>query len=214
MFFTDQLWTQGKPLLERMIDHPFNTELATGTLSRAAFHTYLQQDELYIKDYTQALLRLSERADTKELERDLICFAEDGYESENQMHDHFLKLYGIDPAPRKTLACEAYSGFLLNCCANSTLPVALAALLPCFWFYWQVGLSLLDNCAKNNPYQPWINLYSGEVFEQQVRCLLDHVDRLATQEKHQQKSMQDAFITSSLLELAFWNSAYQPPSSP
>jgi len=73
-----------------MIEHLFNRELTAGILFSAAFHTYLKQDELYIKDYTQALLLLAERANSEGLKRDLHCFAEDGYKSEKQMHDHFL----------------------------------------------------------------------------------------------------------------------------
>lgn len=209
MCFTNQLWEEGEPLLNRMIDHPFNRELAAGTLPRAIFNHYLQQDELYIKDYTQTLTHLAERTDNDTLKRDLLRFAEDGYLLEKEMHDIFFNRYTISPTQKKSLTCEAYSGFLSHCSKKSSLPVALAALLPCFWFYWKVGLSVLDNCSADNPYQSWIDLYSGETFQEQVQCLLNHVDNHAEQADRQgQKEMLDAFITSSLLELAFWESIY------
>lgn len=213
MCFTDQLWNEGEPLLKKMIEHPFNRELASGTLPRVAFNHYLQQDELYIKDYTKTLLHLAERTDNEKLKRDLLRFAEDGYLLEKEMHDMFFDRYVVSPAREKSFTCEAYSGFLSDCSQKSSLPVALAALLPCFWFYWKVGLSLLDNCSADNQYQTWIDLYSGEAFQEQVQCLLTHVDDHAEHtDKQERKDMQDAFITSSLLELAFWESVYQFPS--
>jgi len=210
MCFTDQLWEEGEPLLNKMIDHPFNRELAAGTLPRAIFNHYLQQDELYIKDYTKTLIHLAERTDSEALKRDLLRFAEDGYLLEKEMHDVFFNRYAISPTQKKSMICEAYSDFLSHCSQKSSLSVALAALLPCFWFYWKVGLSLLDNCNGDNPYQSWINLYSGETFQEQVQCMLNHVDDRAEQASRQEKKeMQDTFITSSLLELAFWESVYQ-----
>ncbi len=87
--------------------------------------------------------------------------------------------------------------------------MALSALLPCFWYYWKVGQSLLDTSNKDNPYHDWITLYSGDDFARQVQCLLNHIDRRARQENaRQQKAMSDTFITSSILELAFWDGIY------
>jgi thiaminase/transcriptional activator TenA len=209
MVFTDQLWQLGKPLLERMITHPFNRELAAGTLTPELFCHYLQQDDLYIKDYTRVLLHLSTRTDDEVLKDDLLFFAEDSYQLEKMMHDSFFKHYGIVPTVEKTHACAVYTGFLSDCSHNDSVAVALAALLPCFWYYYEVGLSVLGTSSPDNPYRDWIDLYSGAGFKQQVQCLLRHVDIAAENaDPLERKIMRDAFITSSLCELNFWEGIY------
>ena len=210
MVFTNQLWNLGEPLLEKMIKHSFNRELAAGCLNSEVFFHYLQQDELYIKDYTRALLQLSTRTDNETLKTDLLFFAEDGYQMEKMMHDSFFKHYNIVPTVKKNLACGIYTGVLLDCCHKDSMAVALATLLPCFWYYYKVGLSVLETSSPNNPYRDWIDLYSGADFKQQVDCFLEHVNTAAEKvDASERKMMQDAFITSSLCELNFWDGIYR-----
>ncbi|MBN1956864.1 MAG: TenA family protein [Desulfuromonadales bacterium] len=207
--FTSYLWTEGEVLLERMHNHPFNRELASGRLSQATFSYYLQQDEHYIRDYTSGLMALAERVEDGPLRRDLELFATDGLALEQQMHQVFFVRYQIQATQQRSLACSTYGEFLLTQARQAPKAVALAAFLPCFWFYWQVGEQILAEAAENNPYQPWIDTYSGDDFQRQVETLLAHVDNLACDQGIAERQlMRDAFITSSLLELAFWDSAY------
>jgi thiaminase/transcriptional activator TenA len=210
MLFTNQLEQLGKPLLEKMIRHPFNRELAAGSLRPEVFCHYLQQDELYIKDYTRVLLQLSTRTTDEALKADLLFFAEDGYLMEKMMHDRFFKHYGIIAAAEKNQACEIYTVFLLDCSHKDSVAVALASLLPCFWYYYEVGLWVFETATSDNPYRDWIDLYSGADFKQQVDCLLDHVNAAAEGvDSAERKIMQDAFITSCLCELNFWDGIYR-----
>jgi thiaminase len=78
MTFIEDLWQKGKPVLDRMISHPFNQQLASGTLPLEIFHCYLQQDELYIREYTQVLFTLLQRTDDRDLQQDLQRFATEG----------------------------------------------------------------------------------------------------------------------------------------
>lgn len=214
MKFTAQLWDDGTGLLKRMVEHPFNRDLAAGTLPEATFCNYLQQDELYIKDYTRTLLCLAKRSDDDSLKSDLLEFADDGYVMEKEMHETFFKRYGIEPVEQMSLSCYLYSGFLSKCARESSVSVALAALLPCFWFYWKVGVTLLECSCDNNPYRAWIDLYSGDEFEGQVQRLLNHVDRYANSASIvERKAMKDAFTASALLELAFWDGLYRMSDS-
>lgn len=211
--YTDQLWLQSQPIYQKMENHPFNLELARGSLSVSAFSHYLQQDEHYLRDYTAALTTLSNRLDPGRLKTDLEAYATQGLELEQAMHRTFFSRYQITPTEHKSLACIYYGQFLLDNARNAPITVALSALLPCFWFYWKVGQAILARSPKNNPYQPWIETYSGDEFSRQVETLLQHVNRLADQtDAAEQKQMQEAFITASLLELVFWDSAYQKES--
>ena len=209
MSFVDQLWQRGQPLLSRMMEHPFNCELAAGSLDRATFVHYLQQDEYYIQDYIRALELLAERTADDSLRHDLTQYATEGLELEQAMQREFFSRYQIESAAVRTLACSEYGGFLLDQARNAAQPVALAALLPCFWFYWEVGRQLLRTTVSGNPYQSWIATYSGDEFRDQVATLLDHVEYQAgLTSPEERKLMIDGFITSALLELTFWETIY------
>lgn len=210
MTFIEDLWKRGKPVLDRMIEHPFNQQLASGTLPEKLFHCYLQQDQLYIRGYTQVLLTLLQRTDDSDLRQDLQRFATEGAQFEQEMHQHFFTLYRIESAEAPFASCNLYARFLRSCAEQDSIAVALAALLPCFWFYNKVGQSLLENSGKNNPYHAWIDTYSGAEFQRQVEKMQAHVERLAAQSSlSERQKMIDSFLVSSLLELCFWEAIYR-----
>ena len=59
MTFTQELWQSTRHLYDAILAHPFNTELAAGTLNSDRFTYYVQQDELYIKVYARALAQVA-----------------------------------------------------------------------------------------------------------------------------------------------------------
>ncbi|MFV9927060.1 MAG: hypothetical protein AB8V23_04640 [Candidatus Midichloria sp.] len=50
---------------------------------------------------------------------------------------------------------------LLYVCSNEPVEVATAAVLPCFWVYNEVGLSIARYASADNPYARWIESYSS-----------------------------------------------------
>ena len=66
------------------------------------------------------------------------------------------------------------------------------------------------NAAKDNPYQKWIDTYSGEEFQKIVQNAIDLTDRMATRANAKQtEQMLEAFVISTRLEWMFWDSAYR-----
>jgi hypothetical protein len=57
--------------------------------------------------------------------------------------------------------------------------MAVAALLPCFWIYWEVGKHLLGTAGPDNPYQSWIDIYADEAFADGVRKAIAISDQIA-----------------------------------
>ena len=62
---------------------------------------------------------------------------------------------------------------------SESYPVVLAALLPCFWIYAEVGKDIVNKSIPNNPYQAWIDTYAGEEFHTAVRNVIATVDKVA-----------------------------------
>jgi thiaminase (transcriptional activator TenA) len=76
-----------------------------------------------------------------------------------------------------------------------------------------VGQYIYKNSIKDNPYQKWIDTYSGEEFQSIVESAITLINRAAEKANKVQLSlMQEAFLTSTRLELAFSDSAYRMES--
>jgi thiaminase/transcriptional activator TenA len=82
-------------------------------------------------------------------------------------------------------------------------------LLPCFWIYAEVGNYIVKKSSKGNPYQAWIDTYSGEEFNAAVEKAIEITEEAADNTTENNRlTMKDAFLTSSELEWNFWNDAY------
>lgn len=208
--FTAHLWQTIEPIYQQILDHPFNQELAAGSLSRQRFQFYLQQDALYLTDFARALALIGARSEGAERVVSFLNFALGAIVAERSLHESYFRLYDIQPETTYAPACFAYTRFLLAAAALDPYEVAMAAVLPCFWIYREVGSAIYRTAKPNNPYQQWIDTYAGEEFAQVGQQALDITDSLATQTTAAtREKMTAAFVTASRLEWLFWDSAYR-----
>ena len=214
MSFSQDVWQRNLALYQKTLALPFNQELATGTLSRDAFCHYVIQDAHYLVAYGRALAVCGAKAYEAD---DIIQFTQGAKEAivvERSLHDGFMKDFGISKADFEntplTLACHHYTSFLTATAWSESYPVVLASLLPCFWIYAEVGKDIVSKSVANNPYQAWVDTYSGEEFNEAVKNVLVTIDRIAeccdadTIEK-----MHQAYTKGAELEWLFWDGAYQ-----
>jgi thiaminase/transcriptional activator TenA len=88
--------------------------------------------------------------------------------------------------------------------------VVLAALLPCFWIYAEVGRDIHSRAAADNPYRAWIDTYAGEEFHEAVRAMIAATDAAATGASPGLLArMHAAYSRATQLEWMFWDSAYR-----
>lgn len=209
MSFTNSLWTETRGLFEAILAHPFNRELANGTLDTERFAFYVQQDSLYLADYARALALLAAKAPDSTSAESLLRYAKEGIEVEQALHGHFFKTFNITPAGRQEPACFTYTQFLLACTALDSYPVGLAAVLPCFWIYREVGLHISRRAIVPNPYAAWIETYSDETFGLAVQRMLELTDAAADSASESDRAaMREAYIMSTRCEWRFWDDAY------
>jgi len=213
MRFTEEMWAATENLQQAILTMPFNRELAEGTLSSAGFRRYVIQDAHYLEGFARALALAASRAPDADAILQLADAAHGAISVERQLHSHYMELYGIDAASfaaiEPTPVCDHYTSYLLRTAALADLPVALAALLPCFWVYLRVGQAIHASAASDNPYRAWIDTYAGEAFANGVEQMLVLTDRVAdfASEAHRLQ-MHEAFRHSTRLEWMFWDSAY------
>jgi thiaminase/transcriptional activator TenA len=212
--FSDAAWQRIAPLRTAIHDLPFNTELTAGTLSQARFQGYIVQDALYLTQYSRVLALAGARAPDAAA---LHAFASSALEAvavEQALHERYMAQFGIDPARLATAEpspdCLGYTSFLLACSYHEPWEILLAALLPCFWIYWDVGTAIARDAAADNPYRAWIDTYADEAFGEAVRTVIGMTDRAAAATTDAMRGrMMTAFIRSSQFEWLFWDSAYQ-----
>ncbi len=86
----------------------------------------------------------------------------------------------------------------------------MAAILPCFWIYWDVAGAITRDAASPNPYRAWIDTYAAPGFGEAVQRVIDLVDRAAAQATAADRAaMLTAFRRSTQYEYLFWDGAYQ-----
>ncbi len=106
--------------------------------------------------------------------------------------------------------CLGYTSFLLATAYHEPWEVLVAALLPCFWIYWDVGSRIARHAAADNPYRAWIDTYADEAFGEAVRTVIGITDRAAEATTPAIRArMMTAFVRSTQYEFLFWDGAYQ-----
>ena len=217
--FSAQAWEETASLYGRILDLPFNRELAAGTLSPERFRFYMIQDSLYLKEYARVLSIASAKAPDTDGVEFFAKSAETVVVVERALHGGFLEKFGVtetqlnaaEPSP----SCLGYTNFLLATAAHDGYAELVAAVLPCFWIYWEVGKHIAGSAASDNPYQSWIDTYAGDEFGDAVQTAIAISDRAAADAAPAvQDTMMRAYKRCAQYEWMFWDSAYRQEAWP
>ena len=212
--FSQSLWDANQALFQSTLELPFNQELAAGTLSQERFRHYMIQDAHYLVAYGRALAVTAAKSDNAEGVVQFANAANEAVVVERALHGGFMRDFGVSAeqfaATPLTPACHHYTSFLVSTAWSAPYPVAVAALLPCFWIYAEVGRDIHARSASDNPYQAWVDTYASEEFHAAVRGVCATVDRLAEDATESTRAaMHVAYRDAARLEWMFWDSAYQ-----
>lgn len=217
MSFTDTLWSDTAALQHTIQTMPFNAQLADGTLPQEVFRGYIIQDAHYLEGFARALAMTAARATDPRSIAQLAGSANGAIVVERQLHAEYMALFEVsaDDFARTppSRACDHYVSFLLRSAAVDPFPVAVTALLPCFWIYHRVGTLIHTQAAPDNPYRAWIDTYASDAFESAVQAMLDLVDGLEG-DAATRSAMKIAFEQSSWHEWMFWESAMRQETWP
>ncbi|WP_131782904.1 TenA family protein [Legionella gresilensis] len=191
--------------------HPFNIQLAEGTLPKDIFIFYLIQDALYLADYSRALSITAARLPRNPHTQQFIQFALDAIKAERELHLSYLSQVSFpNYVDEANPACFMYTNYLLRMASLASVEEAVASLLPCFFIYHEVGKSMVANLWQTHPYYNWIALYSSEEFATSVRIAIEITNELGGESSKTTKfKMIQAFVKSTQLEWYFWQGAYK-----
>jgi thiaminase (transcriptional activator TenA) len=214
MRFSDEAWQQNAGLREAIHRLPFNTELASGTLSRERFRFYIVQDAIYLGQYARVLALAAAKAPEIATLQAFANSALGAVAVEQALHGRYLQEFGVDPgsvmAAEPTPDCLAYTSFLLATAYQEPWEILVAALLPCFWIYWDVAQAITREAAAENPYRAWIDTYADPHFGEAVGRVIGVADEAAAATTSRIRSgMLTAFRRSAQYEWLFWDGAYR-----
>jgi len=190
------------------VAHPMVAEIGAGTLPRATFRFYFEQNLGYLHEYARAIALTIAGAPDRAAMSVLTRFLGQIVDVEIPANESFLtRLGGAPGTPAPLLpTAYAYTRHLLDVCRQPNLAVALAALLPCQWSYGEIGQRLVQAPPADPIYADWIALFAGDGYDDLVTASTDLLDRCCT--PADQARAADAFDRSTRYEIAFWQLAY------
>jgi len=218
--FSAQLRRRSERIWRAIETHPFLGELQAGTLPMNRFTYFILQDYVYLLDFAQVLCQGGAKSpDLETLE--LFCrHALGAVEVERSFHESFGATLGLsakqlDSVPKGPIT-QAYIGHLQSVARGGTLGELVAAVLPCYWIYGEVGRRLYRNRPrKPRIYRQWIETYAAEAFWQPVREQIHLMDQLGAAANRKEKQLMIRhFTVSSRYEFMFWQQAYRLESWP
>ncbi len=209
MLTVSHLIENSQPYWDNYIRHAFVQQLNNGTLATKSFQHYLQQDYLYLFQYSRALSLGIFKADNF-AEIHVAHQANDLLLKEIQLHIEFCREWGISEqalqnVPEST-ACVAYTRYVLDCGVKGGLAELYTALAPCMLGYAEIGKRLSQQPpTPNNPYQKWIDTYGAADFQQAAAdftAMLNGLYEGLSAKQNQQ--LQQIFTTATRMEIDFW----------
>jgi len=211
MKWSEQAWQTIAPIYSSIIGMPFINEMKEGVLPVSKFQFYMQQDACYLEHFARALALIGARATDLNDALSFIRFAENAIVVENALHESYFVDFGVTSGDAPAPACHHYIHFLKSTAALDAVEIAMAAVLPCFWIYKEVGDHIYQSQQKQgNPYKKWIDTYAGDEFGVAVKMAIDICDRAAAGTTEAVRAaMTEAFVSASRLEFDFWDGAYR-----
>lgn len=205
----EEWWTRisdVRAAIDRLL---FVRGLADGSLAEDVFVWYLAQDTLYLRDYSRVLAHAAALAPTAAEQAFWAASAHSAIATELDLHARWLPADELfDAAPSQ--ATIDYLNHLLATAARGNYGELIAAALPCFWIYVDVGSRMRDRATSQNPFTPWLERYGDPAFEelnkQAIQIVTSHA---ASASEPDRVVMAKAFDISARHELAFFAAPHE-----
>jgi thiaminase II len=202
------------PLWQRYTHHPFATAMARNILPLDIFKRFLVQDYLYLTHFartyalaghkSQSMTQIVDAADTvlsiqKEMELHLSYCTEFGISKDE-----------IEGTP-ESLACTAYSRYVLDIGMSQDLLALQISLLSCLLGYQEVAVRLSQEAesvkgTEGNRYWRWVENYISIEYQEAVKKGRESVEKeILKQGTERIEELVKIFARATEMEIAFWD---------
>ena len=210
MDFAQELRSRHQGLWDAILRHPFIHQLARGELPREKFIYYVEQDLLYLVEFTRCTNLAASKAEDLEGIQRWTRLAMGCINYETALLEDLSQRLGInrDLTWEKSPTTLAYTNHLLRVATMGVLGEIAAALLPCMWTYLDVGEIVVDAGCPDPLYREWGEAYTTPEYRELVGFYIDSVNREAAKLGSRHRAlMEDHFHTSLQYECLFWDMA-------
>ncbi|MFB9073182.1 bifunctional hydroxymethylpyrimidine kinase/phosphomethylpyrimidine kinase [Citricoccus parietis] len=206
--WTAALWAAGEETTAAIADSDFVRALVDGSLPKHAFGFYLTQDALYLNGYARALAALAARSTDPAAQVYWSQAATGALTEEAELHRGWLGRNSEPaPTPAPSPVTAAYTDFLLATALGEDRAVGVAAVLPCFWLYAQVGAAL-PAVPADHPYAAWLDTYRDPGFVTATEQALAQLEsEMAAASPAVRATATRAYLTACRHELEFFDQA-------
>ncbi|MCZ0701966.1 thiaminase/transcriptional activator TenA [Natronobacillus azotifigens] len=214
MKFTEQIRKEADHIWQASFQHPFVQGIGDGSLPLENFRYYVMQDSYYLGVFARVQSLGGAKAESLEITNRMASHAQGTYEAELGLHRTFSELLHITDQERKDFkpapTAYAYTSHLFRAAQFGHLGDVIAAILPCYWLYYEIGERLKTKSPDDPIYQKWISTYGSEWFKASVEEQINRLDQIAeTVTESDRERMKEHFIISSQYEYSFWEMAYK-----
>lgn len=213
MGFCERVRRECDGIWEASFRHPFVESLADGTLEEDVFRFYVLQDAYYLSHFAKVQALGAVKAKDLLTTQSFAKHAEATCSAELALHEEFFTMLGVTPeehaAFRPAPTAYAYTSHMYRAAIEGDLADVLAALLPCYWLYWEIGERLKDAKPGHPIYDKWIAAYGSEWFGSLVNEQIGRMNQLADGLPEKRiRELAERFRKSSIYELNFWEMAW------
>ena len=198
---------------EKVVNHPFVTEMADGSLDREIFDIYFDQDYLFLRDWAILLSLATAKAPDFDAARELVSFLHLGLGGEEGLFQEAFRERGLSREAVKGLqylpTTQNYSGYLRAKAYEGTFTEVVATLLAVEWPYldWAENAERAGKKPADHYYQTWIDIHTSPGMSGFVSWLRSVVDDSAPTSDQREK-LQAIFRDVLRYEYQFFDMAY------
>ncbi|KAL3474879.1 DNA polymerase family B-domain-containing protein [Aspergillus californicus] len=201
-----------RPIWKNFTEHAFVSGLGSGTLPIERFKEYLAQDYLYLVHFARSNALASYKA------KDMESIAASAriilhIQRETALHVDYCASFGLSKEEMEklpeSLACTAYSRYILDVGQSDDWLALQVALAPCLIGYGAIAQRLYTEektLREGNPYWKWIENYVAEDYTEAVRLgselLETHMRKISPSRVDE---LVKIFIRATELEINFWD---------
>lgn len=203
--------------------HPFVEALARGELAQKRFRFYLVQDYLFLVHFARAWALAAFKAEDIATIRECAGTVHALIDEEMRLHIDYCAGFGLDEAAMAATpehpANIAYTRFVMERGLSGDILDLLVALAPCVFGYGEIGARLPEDpttLREANPYQGWIDTYSGADYRGVVASCSAQLDRVAKARLGAEPTtsprwpgLQASFDQATRLEIGFWQMGWE-----
>jgi thiaminase/transcriptional activator TenA len=205
---SDSLW-------QATFSHPFVKGIGDGSLSREKYKFYLEQDYVYLIDFSRVFALASAKAPAVDDMGYFATLLNATLNMEMDLHRKTCQEFGITTQQlektEKSMITSAYTNLLVRTCYEGDLSDILAVLLPCAVGYVEIGQQLKKKGFPDNKfYQDWINTYSSQEFEDLTDWLIQKMNTLSENvSEAREKKWYDLYLSSARFEYLFFEMGWK-----